>query len=110
MSKMLNLNNLMQQKGITQLNLSMEIGVSQETISAYLNGKAKPSVFTLIKIADYFNTTTDYLLDRTNINIPISNIKPNSISNEEFNIINTYRNLSTDNKNKLQGYLDCLKK
>lgn len=43
MSKMFNLNNLMQKHNITQIKLSMEIGITQETISAYLNSKAKPS-------------------------------------------------------------------
>ena len=108
MSKMFNLNNLMQKHNITQINLSMEIGITQETISAYLNGNAKPSADVLIRLADYFNTSIDYILDRTNIDIPISNVKPDNISDTEFNIINTYRSLNSTNKTKLQGYIDAL--
>lgn len=109
MSKMFNLNNLMQKHNITQINLSMEIGITQETISAYLNGKAKPSADVLIKLADFFNTSIDYLLERTNIDIPISNVKPSNLTDTEFNIINTYRSLNASNKTQLQGYIDALK-
>lgn len=106
--KMNNLNNLLKEKNITQLNLSMKVGITQETISAYINGKAKPSADTLIKLADYFNTTTDYILDRTNINCKVEYVKPNNLTNEEFNIINKYRGLSTESKTKIEAYIDGL--
>lgn len=105
---MKNLYKLLKDKNITQLNLSMKIGITQETISAYINDKAKPSADTLIKLADHFHTTTDYLLDRTNINCQIENIKPKDLSNAEFNIISKYRNLSNDNKLKIEAYIDGL--
>jgi len=88
-SKLYNLSLLMQQKGITQLNLSAKIDVSQETISAYLNGKAKPSVPTLIKIADFFDTTTDYILGRTDTDLSVSDIKPANLSDEEFALVHS---------------------
>ena len=55
---------LREKKKITQVRLSIAAEVSQETISAYESGKAFPSVETLIKIADFLGTSTDYLLDR----------------------------------------------
>lgn len=106
--RMHNLESLLKEKNITQLNLSMKIGITQETISAYINGKAKPSADTLIKLADHFNTTTDYILDRTNINCRVENIKPNNLTDEEFNIINKYRNLSKEHKIKIEAYIDGL--
>ena len=106
--KMNNLNNLLKEKNITQLNLSMKVGITQETISAYINGKAKPSADTLIKLADYFNTTTDYILGRTNINCRIEYVKPNNLTNDEFNIINKYRAISNEDKAKIEAYIDGL--
>ena len=53
------------EKGITQIRLSIAAEVSQETISAYESGKAMPSVETLIKIADFLGVSVDFLLDRT---------------------------------------------
>lgn len=107
-NKMKNLNILLKEKDITQLNLSMKIGITQETISAYINGKAKPSADTLIKLADYFNTTTDYILDRTTINCRIEYVKPNNLNDDEFNIINKYRSLSKEHKAKIEAYIDGL--
>ena len=50
------------EKNITQLRLSLELEVSQETVSAYENGKHLPSLKSLIKMADIFHVSTDYLL------------------------------------------------
>ena len=62
---MKNLKELRQKKNITQIRLSVAAEVSQETISAYESGKALPSADTLIKLADFLDTSVDYLLDRT---------------------------------------------
>ena len=48
------------EKNITQLRLSLELEVSQETVSAYENGKHLPSLKSLIKMADIFHVSTDY--------------------------------------------------
>lgn len=53
------------EKGITQIRLSIAAEVSQETISAYESGKAMPSAETLIRIADFLGVSVDFLLDRT---------------------------------------------
>jgi len=86
----------------------MEIGITQETISAYLNGKAKPSADILIKLADYFNTSTDYILDRTNINIPLNKLNTSNLTDTEASIVNTYRKMSSLNKAKLDAYIQGL--
>jgi len=53
------------QKGISQLKLSMDLSVNQNTISRYENGQREADYETLIKIADYFDVSIDYLLERT---------------------------------------------
>lgn len=39
--------------------------MSQNTISRYETGDREPGIIELIKIADYFNISVDYLLGRT---------------------------------------------
>lgn len=63
--KMNNLKKLREEKNMTQTRLSIEIEVSQEIISHYELGNSKPNVDNLIKIADFFHCSTDYLLNRT---------------------------------------------
>lgn len=53
-------------KGITQLKMAMDLNTNQNTISRYETGEREPSINELIKIADYFNVSIDYLLERTN--------------------------------------------
>lgn len=52
-------------KGITQLKMAMDLNTNQNTISRYETGEREPSLLELIKIADYFNVSVDYLLERT---------------------------------------------
>lgn len=39
-----------------------EIGLSRPAVSSWKTGKAKPSDVTILKIAEYFNVSIDYLL------------------------------------------------
>lgn len=56
---------LRKKKNITQLKMALDLNTSQNTISRYENGEREPSLADLIKIADYFNVSIDYLLNRT---------------------------------------------
>ena len=49
------------EKGITQKDLGKMIGVGRTTISEYESGKIVPKQDGLIKIAEYFNVSVDYL-------------------------------------------------
>ncbi len=53
-------------KGISQLKLAMDLNTNQNTISRYETGEREPGITELINIADYFNVSVDYLLERTN--------------------------------------------
>lgn len=51
---------------LTMEMLGNEIGSTRGTISNFENGYKKPSLDILIRIADYFNVSIDYLIGRTN--------------------------------------------
>lgn len=59
------LKELRTKKGITQLKLAMDLNMSQNTVSRYESGKREAGYNELIKIANYFNVSIDYLLERT---------------------------------------------
>lgn len=52
-------------KGISQLKLATDLNTNQNTISRYETGEREPGITELIRIADYFNISVDYLLGRT---------------------------------------------
>lgn len=56
---------LRQQKDINQVDLGRIVGVGKTTISNYETGYSVPDLDTLIKLAEYFQVTTDYLLGLT---------------------------------------------
>lgn len=56
---------LRKSKNITQLKLALDLNMNQNTISRYENGERQPSLSDLIKIADYFGVSIDYILGRT---------------------------------------------
>lgn len=60
------LKELRTEKGISQLKLALDLSTNQNTISRYETGERECDYEMLIKIADYFNVSIDYLLERTN--------------------------------------------
>ncbi len=59
------LRELRRKRHISQLRLSMELNLNQNSISRYENNEREADYATLIKIADYFDVSIDYLLERT---------------------------------------------
>ncbi len=53
-------------RGIPQLRLAMDLNMNQNTISRYETGEREPGISDLIKIADYFDVSIDYLVGRGN--------------------------------------------
>ncbi|CKH24861.1 Cro/CI family phage transcriptional regulator [Streptococcus pneumoniae] len=56
------LKSLIDKKGISQQQLADAIGVSHVSVYNYVEGKKKPGIRTLQKIAKHLKVTTDYLL------------------------------------------------
>ncbi len=61
------LKELRQKKKISQLKLAMDLNMNQNTISRYENKEREADYETLIRFADYFDVSLDYLLGRTDI-------------------------------------------
>ena len=59
------LKELRKARGISQLKLAMDIDTSQNTISRYETGEREADYAMLIRLADYFQVSVDYLLERT---------------------------------------------
>lgn len=95
---------LRRKRKITQIRLSTEIEVSQETISAYENGKAEPRLDNLVKIANFLNTSTDYLLGRTDDDSPLIDLANNIVDKQLNELINNYARLNNLQRKDLIWY------
>ena len=58
------LKELREKRGLSQLQLAMDLNLNQNSISRYENGTREADYATLIHIANYFNVSLDYLLER----------------------------------------------
>lgn len=106
------LKSLRTSRGLTQDELSKIIKISRSTIGMYESGAREPDFETLELIADFFNVDTDYLLGRTDKTTFI----PQSITatynfcrtDQENNLILSFRKLNTENKKRCSAYATSL--
>ena len=59
------LKELRKERKISQLQLAFDLNMNQNTISRYENLERQADYDTLIRFADYFGVSIDYLLGRT---------------------------------------------
>ena len=58
---------LREDRDMRQSDIARETGIDQRTISNYETGKTAPDAYALVKLADFFGVSIDYLLGRTSI-------------------------------------------
>ena len=59
------LKNLRKSRGYTQVSLQMQTGIEQALLSKFENGERIPPTETLLRLADFYNVSIDYILCRT---------------------------------------------
>ena len=59
------LKELRKSKGYTQIFLQMQTGIEQALLSKFENGERVPPTETLVRLAEFYNVSIDYILGRT---------------------------------------------
>ncbi len=95
------LKELRQAKKISQQQLADIVCVSQQSINKYENHNIEPDISLLIKFADFFGTSVDYLIGHSDINRKIEPVSPYDLNTDEASLIDTYRNLSAEEKESI---------
>lgn len=95
-----NLKLLRERSGISQNTLALAIGVSQQSINKYENHNIEPDIETLIRIADYFNTSVDFLIGHSSIR-NVNSVDSGKLSEAEQILIENYRTLNDRQKNAI---------
>ena len=92
--------------GLTQDELSKQLGISRSTIGMYESGAREPDFETLELIADYFNVDTDFLLGRTSQ----TTLLPETIGaySKTRELTAVYEQLSPHNQGKVLTYSKSL--
>ena len=62
-----NLKKLRKNRGYTQIAVQMKTGIEQALLSKFENGERIPPTETLVRLADFYNVSIDYILCRTDV-------------------------------------------
>ena len=60
------LKELRKSRGYTQVSLQMQTGIEQALLSKFENEERTPPTETLVRLAEFYNVSIDYILCRTN--------------------------------------------
>ncbi len=108
-----NLKKLREEKGISQKQLADVVSVSQQSINKYENHNIEPDIDTLIKMADYFETSVDYIIGHSKIRRKIEAVSSYDLNIEEAKLVENYRTLSNNQRKSIvliiENYIDMLK-
>lgn len=103
-----NLKTLRNEKKISQKAMADILGVSQQTISNYENSEIEPDIDSLARIADYFDTSIDYLVGRAKLRGQTETSETFELSNDETRMLKQYRSLSEKEKQCIDLMLQTL--
>ncbi len=96
-----NLRTLRENANLTQRDFAKILDISKTTLCYYEQGKISPSVEMLVKIADYFDVSIDYLIGHQTQNI----VHIDSYTENQQKAISLMKKLSDDEMLVLLGYL-----
>lgn len=60
------LQELRKARGYTQVSVQMQTGIEQALLSKYESGERIPPTESLVRLAEFYNVSIDYILCRTN--------------------------------------------
>ncbi len=102
---------LRKENGLSQVQLAEALNVSKACISMIEIGKNDPTANTLLKYADFFQCSTDYLLGREddlgNITIKTENPAP-PLSEREQKLLSAFKALPSGLQDRALAYVEGL--
>ena len=93
-------------KKLNQQKLAMDLNTTQSTISNYEMGAYQPDIAMLIKLAQYFGVSVDYLIGNSDIKMPI---KGEILPQDEIEMLIKYRSLTEEQKEKLLSFAEWVR-
>lgn len=107
---LVNLKRLREEKGISQQTLAHAIGCSQQSVNKYENHNIEPDIETLIRIADYFETSVDFIVGHTNIRHKVEPVRSFELNDAEGKMLLAFRKLNVKQRNAVATVIDSYSK
>lgn len=97
---------LMDERNLKPAQMTRKLGISGSSFTDWKNGKANPSLDVIVKFADYFNVSLDYIVRGEDFKSPSAD-KSLEISNKKEGLcLKKFRKLTPALQNKLLVYAD----
>ena len=103
---MKNLKLLRNQRGLSQQKLADILHISQQSVYEYENDITSPDIETLKNIADFFETSIDYVVGYTELPHKIEPTVKLSLNQDEAKLIQKYQNLSPKRRSVIHSVID----
>ena len=101
------LKSLRKEKDLTLEELAQALGMTKQVLSRYERGEREADYKTLVKIADFFEVSIDYLIGHSVYYFP-DMIGKKSDNDDEIEVLELYSSLSPSRKEDLMIYLRAL--
>jgi len=95
---------LLEERDMTQVELSRRLHLGKSTVSQYISGARNPDIATLKALAELFSVSTDYLLGRTEVRWPAVFKEPDL----EL-VVDRAGELDPEDRRKVLDYMDYLR-
>lgn len=104
----LNFKNLLLEKDFTQQFIAKKLNTTQQTVSRWINGQNEPDLATLIKLADIFNCSVDYLLGREDDFGIIKSSNIPTLTKTQTELLSVFDLLSEEDQHQVIGFAKAL--
>lgn len=105
-----NLRQMRESIGLSQQKVADQIGspLTQQKLHAYETGAYQPDIAMLKTLANFFETTIDYLVGNTDNPRKIEPVKEYALNEEEQGLMDRIRGLRPNKRQSLALFLDTL--
>ena len=103
-----NLRNLRMEKGISQRQLADDLNLLQQSICKYENKDTEPNITTLVAMAEFFDTSIDYLVGYTHVRGRVEKAIYADLDGSEIKHIENLRLLSPEVKAQVNSLINSL--
>lgn len=100
-----NLKKIIDEKGYSKEKVATSIGIAESTIYNYISRERTPYLNTLISLAEFFNTSLDYLVDLTDNPIKVDDIDFINKDPELNQLIQNIMSLPKDKRELVIAYV-----
>ena len=100
------LKELRESKGLSQQAFAEFFHITQQSVYKYEHGLAFPDIEIISQMADFFDTSIDYLVGTTPVPVRYELIQNSNLTASELRVLEYYRKLSPDMQELIQRIIE----